>query len=43
MFTLLCSAVCSLAVDISSLSFGNIWAFEPKKPACLMNKQDDSD
>ena len=40
MFTLLCSAVCSLAVDISSLSFGNIWAYEPKKPECLVKMQE---
>lgn len=38
MFTYLCTAICSFATSVSGFSFANIWAYEPKKPSCLVEK-----
>ena len=45
MFTTICEKVCDFAKDVKGFSFVNIWAYEPKKPSCLvaMHEQAETD
>jgi len=38
MYDILATAIYNFAMGISGFSFGSIWAYEPKKPACLPEK-----
>ena len=38
MYDILANAIYNIAMGVTGFSFPGLWAYEPKKPACLIDR-----